>query len=155
MITALLIANRGEIAVRIARTARRLGIETIAIATEDDDGALHTRSADRTVPVGSYLDPTAITDAAARSGARAVHPGYGFLAEDAGFARAVEAAGLLWVGPPPPPLGLAGDKLEARSRAARAGIPTLTSGDPDDVGYPLVVKAAGGPPPPPLRVVRS
>jgi len=140
----LLIANRGEIAVRIARTATRLGIETVALASPADDGALHTRKSDRVAKVSSYLAADEIVATSVAVGAQAVHPGYGFLAEDADFARAVEAAGLLWAGPPPPALALAGDKLEALRVAEQTGIPTLASGSPDELGFPLLVKAAAG-----------
>src|SRR5690242_6954538 len=106
MIRRLLIANRGEIAVRVARTARERGIFTVAVSSEADRDALHTRVCDRSVEIGpaaasaSYLNISAILDAARRTGADAIHPGYGFLSENPDFAEAVESAGLLWVGPP-------------------------------------------------------
>jgi len=140
----LLVANRGEIAVRIFRTCRWLGIATVAVIAPDDEGALHARRADEVRPVGSYLLAEDVIRAAQESGADAVHPGYGFLAEDAGFAEAVLAAGLTWVGPPPHALRAAGDKLEAKRLARAAGVPTLDTGAPEEVGFPLLVKAAAG-----------
>jgi acetyl/propionyl-CoA carboxylase alpha subunit len=140
----LLVANRGEIAVRIFRTCRRLGIAGVAVATPDDEGAYHTRQADQVVRIRSYLDPEEHVRAAREADADAVHPGYGFLAESPALAEAVEAAGLAWVGPPPAVLRAAGDKLEAKRLAAVAGIPVLPSGEPDEIGYPLLVKAAAG-----------
>src|SRR6187549_4159234 len=119
----LLVANRGEIAVRIFSTCRRLGLRTVAVAGPGDEGALHTRVADTVVPVASYLDATALVDAGRESGAELVHPGYGFLAESASFAEAVIDAGLTWVGPPPEALRRGGDKLEAKRIAAAAGVP--------------------------------
>ena len=95
----LLVANRGEIAVRVFRACRELGIATVAVAPEDDAGSLHARSADETVRISSYLDAAEHVRAAQETGADAIHPGYGFLAENAGFAETVEAAGLTWVGP--------------------------------------------------------
>src|SRR5207247_1046721 len=97
----LLVANRGEIALRVFRSARALGIATVAVATADDRGSLHARSADETVEIASYLDAAELVRAARESGAGAVHPGYGFLAESAEFAASVQAASLIWVGPPP------------------------------------------------------
>jgi acetyl-CoA/propionyl-CoA carboxylase biotin carboxyl carrier protein len=151
----VLVANRGEIAVRIFRTCERLGVETVAVAAPDDEGAFHTRSADRTIAVASYLDPDDIVRAAGEAGADAVHPGYGFLAESARFAEAVERSGLVWVGPPPEALRLGGDKIAAKRIAAEAGVPVLPQGDPDDIGYPLLVKAAAGGGGRGMRVVHS
>ena len=138
----LLVANRGEIAVRIFRTCRELGIGTVAVAAPDDRGALHARSADEVVEITGYLDPEEHVRAAAETGADAIHPGYGFLAENAELAERVEAAGLAWVGPPPQALRLGGDKLAAKRVAADAGVPVVPSGDADEIGYPLLVKAA-------------
>jgi len=138
------VANRGEIAVRIFSTCRRLGLRTVAAAGPGDEGALHTRVADETVPVASYLDAHALVAAAREGGAALVHPGYGFLAESPAFAEAVLEAGLTWVGPPPDALRRGGDKLEAKRIAAAAGVPTLQAGEPDEVGFPLLVKAAAG-----------
>src|SRR5581483_7520939 len=125
----LLVANRGEIALRVFRAARALGIATVAVAAEDDAGSLHARSADETVTISSYLDSAEHVRAARGSGADAVHPGYGFLAESAGFAGAVLAAGLTWVGPPPSALRDGGDKLEAKRIARAAGVPVVPDGD--------------------------
>jgi len=158
----LLIANRGEIAARIARTAHRLGIETVAIASDADRGAPFTASCDRVVAIGgeraadSYLHIDRILGAARDSGARAVHPGYGFLSENAAFAEAVIAAGLAWVGPPPGAMRAMADKAAARQRMAAAGVPVLPGYDSAaqdidafrraaaSIGYPLMVKAAAG-----------
>jgi acetyl/propionyl-CoA carboxylase alpha subunit len=150
----LLVANRGEIAVRVFATAARLGHETVAVSAPDDAGALHTRAADRVEPVASYLDPAEIVAAARRGEAEAVHPGYGFLAESPALAQAVVDAGLVWVGPPPDVIRAAGDKLEAKRLAAEAGVPTLPTGTADDVGFPLLVKAAAGGGGRGMRVVR-
>ncbi|MEP7303673.1 MAG: biotin carboxylase N-terminal domain-containing protein [Caldimonas sp.] len=158
----LLIANRGEIAVRIARTARRLGLETIAIASDADRQAPHTRACDRVVAIGgeraadSYLRGEAIVAAARAAGAAALHPGYGFLSENAAFAEAVEAAGLLWIGPPPAAMRAMADKAAARQRMAGTGVPVLPGYDgaaqdratlrreATRLGLPLMVKAAAG-----------
>ena len=151
----LLVANRGEIAARIFRTCRRLGIASVAVVAPDDEGAFHTRRADETVAVTSYLDADALVEAARRAGADALHPGYGFLAENADFAAAVESGGLIWVGPPPAAVRAAGDKLEAKRLAGDAGVPVLASGEPDKVGYPLLVKAAAGGGGRGMRIVRD
>ena len=151
----LLVANRGEIAVRIFSTCDRLGIDTVAVAAPDDRGALHTRRAAKTIEISSYLDPGEHVRAANESGADTIHPGYGFLAENAEFAGAVEDAGLTWVGPPPTVLRAAGDKLEAKRLAAQAGVPVVPDGSPEDVGFPLIVKAAGGGGGRGMRVVSS
>ena len=151
----LLVANRGEIAVRIFRTCRRLGIETIAVAAPDDRDALHARSADRVLEIESYLDAGAIVKAAREAAADAVHPGYGFLAESAELAEAVEAAGIAFVGPTASALRQGGDKLAAKEIAREAGVPVVPHGEPEDVGYPLVVKAAAGGGGRGMRVVRA
>jgi acetyl-CoA/propionyl-CoA carboxylase, biotin carboxylase, biotin carboxyl carrier protein len=161
----LLIANRGEIAVRVIRACHELGIEAIAVYSDADADALHTRMADRAERIGpapssdSYLSVNAVIDAARRSGAEAIHPGYGFLSESASFARAVEEAGLVFVGPPPATLEALGDKLAARSSATAAGVPivpgllvplaaaadgSLPSAELEAVGFPAFVKAAAG-----------
>ena len=140
----LFVANRGEIAVRIFATCRRLGIGTVAAVGPGDESALHVRAADEAVEVASYLDAEALVSAARNAGATLVHPGYGFLAESAGFAEAVEHAGLTWVGPPPDALRRGGDKLEAKRIADTAGVPTLPTGEPEELGFPLLVKAAAG-----------
>ncbi|MFN3215006.1 MAG: biotin carboxylase N-terminal domain-containing protein [Acidimicrobiales bacterium] len=148
-ITSLLIANRGEIAIRIARTARTMGMRTVAVFVDADDHAPHVRAADEAVRLpGTYLDADAIVAAAVQTGADAVHPGYGFLSENAAFAEAVGGAGLVWVGPTPAAIAAMGDKLAAKAIAAAADVPMLASSpDPADaaaVGFPLIVKAAAG-----------
>jgi acetyl-CoA/propionyl-CoA carboxylase, biotin carboxylase, biotin carboxyl carrier protein len=158
----VLVANRGEIAVRIFRTLRELGIGAVAVYSEADRDAVHARSADEAYLVGpgpaaeSYLAIPRLLEAAARSGAEAVHPGYGFLAENAAFARAVEEAGLTWIGPPASAIELMGSKTEARTAMQAAGVPIIPGAtDPvetveevlrlgEEVGYPLIVKAAAG-----------
>src|SRR5215210_3912968 len=132
----LLVANRGEIAVRIFRTCREVGIETVAVAAPDDTGSLHARSADHTVPIASYLDAAEHVRAAQETGADAIHPGYGFLAESADFAATVAAAGLTWIGPPAAALALGGDKLAAKRVAAAAGVPVVPTGEAAELGYP-------------------
>jgi len=171
-ITRLLIANRGEIAVRIARTAHRLGIATVGVYSEPDANALHVDSVDVAVALGgatpaeSYLRGEAIIAAALATGADAVHPGYGFLAENAAFAQAVIDAGLVWVGPTPEQVTLLGDKVAAKRAALDAGVPTTSmievvdgrvAGDADgaEVTYPALVKAAAGGGGRGMRVVRS
>jgi acetyl/propionyl-CoA carboxylase alpha subunit len=151
----LLVANRGEIAVRIFRTCRELGIATVAVVAPDDTGALHARSAGEIVEVASYLYSEEHIRAASLAGADAIHPGYGFLAENADFAEAVEAAGLVFVGPTAEALRAGGDKLAAKRAAREAGVPVLDDGDPGDLGFPLLVKAAAGGGGRGMRVVRS
>ncbi|HXF98475.1 MAG TPA: biotin carboxylase N-terminal domain-containing protein [Gaiellaceae bacterium] len=151
----LLVANRGEIALRVFRTCRELGIATVAAVAPDDAGSLHARTADERVEVASYLDPEEHVRAAREAGADAIHPGYGFLAENAAFAEAVEEAGLVWVGPPAEALRRGGDKLEAKRIAREAGVPVLPDGSPEEVGFPLLVKAAAGGGGRGMRVVRS
>ncbi len=151
----LLVANRGEIALRVFRTCAELGIETVAVVAPDDSGSLHARSAGATVEIASYLDAAEHVRAARESGADAVHPGYGFLAESAELAEAVEAAGLIWVGPSPAALRAGGDKLAAKRIAREAGVPVVPTGEPDELGYPLLVKAAAGGGGRGMRVVRA
>lgn len=151
----VLVANRGEIALRVFRTCRELGIATVAVHAPDDAGSLHARSADEAVEISSYLHAEEHIGAAKAAGADAIHPGYGFLAESADFAEAVEAAGLVWIGPPPEALRLGGDKLAAKRVAREAGVAVLPDGAPEDVGFPLVVKAAAGGGGRGMRVVRS
>jgi acetyl/propionyl-CoA carboxylase alpha subunit len=151
----LLVANRGEIAVRVFRTCRALEIETVAVAAPDDVGALHTRSADETVEITGYLRSEEHIRSALSAGADAIHPGYGFLAENGDFAEAVEAAGLTWIGPPPEALRRGGDKVEAKRIAREAGVPVVPDGSPEEVGFPLLVKAATGGGGRGMRVVRS
>jgi acetyl/propionyl-CoA carboxylase alpha subunit len=155
VIRKLLVANRGEIALRVFRTCRELGIATVAVAAPDDRGSLHARSADETLEIASYLFSEEHIRAAKRAGADAIHPGYGFLAENADFAEAVNAAELVWIGPPPEALRAGGDKLEAKRIARVAGVPVVPTGEPDEIGYPLLVKAAAGGGGRGMRVVRS
>jgi 3-methylcrotonyl-CoA carboxylase alpha subunit len=159
----ILVANRGEIACRILRTCRRLGLETVAVHSDADAGSLHVSLADRAVPIGgaapaqSYLLGAKIIEAARASGADAVHPGYGFLSENEEFARDVQAAGLAWIGPDPKTIEDMGDKERARLLAKSAGVPVLPgsarfapgeSGGLEaaaaEVGFPLLVKASAG-----------
>ncbi|HVM69798.1 MAG TPA: biotin carboxylase N-terminal domain-containing protein [Gaiellaceae bacterium] len=151
----LLVANRGEIAVRIFRTCRELGVATVAVAAPDDAHALHARSADEAVPIASYLDAAEHVRAAREARADAVHPGYGFLSENAEFAEAVLEAGLTWVGPPPAALRAGGDKLAAKRIAVEAGVPVVPTGSPEEIGFPLLVKAAAGGGGRGMRVVRT
>jgi len=151
----LLVANRGEIALRVFRACRDLGIATVATVAPDDRGSLHARSADEIAEVASYLDSAEHVRAAQQTGADAIHPGYGFLAENPDFAEAVEAAGLAFVGPTPQALRAGGDKLEAKRIAAEAGAPVVPAGSPDKVGFPLIVKAAAGGGGRGMRVVRE
>ena len=157
-----MVANRGEIARRVLRTARRLGLRTVAVHSDVDAGALHVLEADQAVllgpapPAQSYLDVDAVLRAARETGVSAVHPGYGFLSENAGFARAVRAAGLVWVGPDPEAIEQMGDKINARNLMAAAGVPVAAGtaepvGDVEQavaeaarIGYPLMVKASAG-----------
>jgi len=155
VIRKLLVANRGEIALRVFRTCRELGIATVAVVAPDDKGSLHARVADETVDVESYLFSEEHIRAAKQTGAEAVHPGYGFLAENADFAEAVNAAELVWVGPPPDALRAGGDKLEAKRIAQAAGVPVVPTGEPEELGFPLLVKAAAGGGGRGMRVVRS
>src|SRR5262249_48686760 len=150
-VRAVLVANRGEIALRVFRAARARGLEAIAVAERDDRGSLHARSADRVVEISSYLDPAEHLRAAAATGADAVHPGYGFLAENADFAAAVDAAGLRWIGPPASALRAGGDKMAAKRIARDAGVPTV----PDAEQPPLIVKAAAGGGGRGMRIVRD
>jgi acetyl/propionyl-CoA carboxylase alpha subunit len=155
LIRKLLVANRGEIALRVFRAARELEIATVAVVAPDDKGSLHARSADETMEVASYLFSEEHIRAAKQSGADAIHPGYGFLAESPDFAEAVNAAGLTWIGPSPEALRAGGDKLEAKRLAREAGVPVVPSGEPDEIGFPLVVKAAAGGGGRGMRVVRD
>jgi len=169
----LLIANRGEIARRIMRTARRMGLRTVAVYSDADAHALHVREVDAAVRIGgaapreSYLNIPAIIDAANRAGADAVHPGYGFLAENAKFAETVIDAGLTWIGPRPLAIHMMGDKGLARCIAREAGIPVIPGYDGEEqddpafheaagrIGYPLMIKAAFGGGGRGMRVVRD
>ena len=151
----LLVANRGEIAVRIFRTCRELAIGTVAVTAPDDRSALHARVADESVEISSYLHSEEHIRAASSAGADAIHPGYGFLAENADFAEAVGAAGLTWIGPPAEALRLGGDKLAAKRIAGEAGVPVVPTGEASELGFPLVVKAAAGGGGRGMRVVRE
>jgi len=162
MISSILVANRGEIARRVMRTARRLGVRSIAVFSDADAGSAHVRDADTSVRIGgaaardSYLRPDAILSAARDTGAEAVHPGYGFLAENAEFAEAVMAAGLVWIGPPPAAIRAMGLKDSAKRLMSAAGVP-VTPGylgedqDPKrllseakEIGWPVLIKAVAG-----------
>ncbi len=151
----LLVANRGEIALRVFRAARELGIGTVAVVAPDDTGSLHGRSADEKVEISSYLHSEEHIRAAKESGAQAIHPGYGFLAENPEFAEAVEAAGLIFVGPSPEALRRAGDKLEAKRLARIEGVPVVEEGTPEELGFPLMIKATAGGGGRGMRVVRD
>jgi acetyl-CoA/propionyl-CoA carboxylase biotin carboxyl carrier protein len=171
--TKVLVANRGEIAIRIFRTLRELGISPVAVYSEADRGSLHVGFADEAYLVGpgapaeSYLNEERILDAAKRAGVDALHPGYGFLAENAGFARAVGAAGLVWIGPPPEAMELMGSKVAARQTMSAAGVPIIPgttepaeSADEvrrlgDELGWPIAIKASAGGGGKGLKVVAS
>jgi len=162
MFSKLLIANRGEIACRVIRTARRMGIKTVAVYSEADAGALHVAMADEALPIGpapareSYLAIPKIIAAARASGAEAIHPGYGFLSENADFAEACERAGLIFVGPPAEAIRAMGDKAAAKTLMEQAGVPVILGYHRADqseatlvkaaaqVGYPLLIKASAG-----------
>ncbi len=162
IIRSVLIANRGEIAVRVIRTCRRLGIRTVAVHSDADAGACHARLADVAVRIGpapardSYLDADAILDAARRQAVDAIHPGYGFLSENAGFVRRCEAAGFIFVGPSAAIVQSMGSKIEAKRIAEAAGVPTVPGYHGDDqgdatlraeagrIGFPLLIKASAG-----------
>jgi acetyl-CoA carboxylase biotin carboxylase subunit len=162
MLSKILIANRGEIALRVVRAARDLGITSVAAYSEADGDSLHVRHADESVCIGparsaqSYLDIEAIIDAARRAGAEAVHPGYGYLAENGDFARACEDAGLAFIGPTPENLDLAGDKIKAKSIINEAGVPIVPSSPggvesveeavafASEMDYPVMIKASAG-----------
>ena len=171
--TKVLVANRGEIAVRVMRTLRELEVETVAVYSEADRGALHPAIADEAFLLGpgpageSYLRGDLIIEVALRAGAEAIHPGYGFLAENPAFARDIEAAGLVWIGPPADAIEAMGSKIAARARMRDAGVPVVpgttapagSAGDvlaaADEIGYPVAVKASAGGGGKGLRVARS
>jgi len=162
MFKKILIANRGEIACRIIATAKRMGIRTVAVYSDADAEALHVRQADEAVRIGppkaaeSYLDIARIVTACRETGAEAVHPGYGFLSENEDFAAAIEAAGIVFIGPPPAAIAALGDKIAAKKIAQQAGVSTVpghldTAADADkaiaaarEIGYPVMIKAAAG-----------
>src|SRR3954465_11563782 len=171
--TKILVANRGEITVRVCRTLRELDIASVAIYSEADRGSMHAAFADEAYLVGpgtpseSYLNQERILDAAQRSGAEAIHPGYGFLAENADFARAVEAAGIVWIGPPAEAMELMGSKVAARQTMSAAGVPIIPgTTEPvesaegvrclgDEFGWPIAIKASAGGGGKGLKVVAS
>ena len=162
MFSRILIANRGEIACRIIGTARRMGISTVAVFSEADANALHADMADEAVGIGpaeaarSYLDMDRIIEAALRTGAEAIHPGYGFLSENAAFVEACEAAGLVFIGPNPHAIRMMGDKIQSKKCAAKAGVSVVPGhvGEietaeeavriAEDIGYPVMIKASAG-----------
>src|SRR5262249_35835154 len=158
----VLVANRGEIAVRVIRTLRAMGIRSVAVYSDADAGARHVTEADMAVRIGpatardSYLSIAAVVDAARRTGAEAVHPGYGFLSENAEFAAALDAAGITFIGPPTAAIETMGDKIAAKAAVAQFGVPVVPGiarpglnddeliGAADEIGYPLLVKPAAG-----------
>jgi len=173
MFEKILIANRGEIALRIVRACQELGVTAVAVYSEADEFSPHVLSAEEAVPIGpppaaeSYLDMDRLLDAARRTGAQAIHPGYGFLAENPEFARRVEEAGLAYIGPPAEAIRAMGDKTEARARMLAAGVPVIPGSegpidsleqardDADRIGYPVLLKAAAGGGGKGMRVVES
>ena len=163
-ITSVLVANRGEIARRVHHTVRALGMSTVAVFSDADADAPHTREADAAVrlpgntPAETYLRGDLVIAAAQAAGADAIHPGYGFLSENAGFARDVIAAGLTWVGPPVAAIEAMGSKIEAKKMMAAAGVPMLTDLEPADVTsdmLPVLIKASAGGGGRGMRVVRT
>lgn len=168
MFDTVLVANRGEIAVRVIRTLRALGVRSVAVFSDADADARHVREADTAVRLGpapaaeSYLSAERLLEAAARTGAQAVHPGYGFLAENAAFARACEAAGLVFIGPPADAISLMGDKIRAKETVEAAGVPVVPGGrDPElaeaarALGAPVLLKPSAGGGGKGMRLVRD
>src|SRR6201990_194312 len=162
MFSKILIANRGEIACRVIKTARRLGVKTVAVYSDADAGARHVAMADEAVHIGgsaardSYLVVDKILDAVKRTGAEAVHPGYGFLSENAGFAEACGKEGIVFIGPPPPAIRAMGSKSEAKKIMEKAKVPLVPGYHGDDqspellakeaarIGFPVLIKASAG-----------
>src|SRR5688500_10583849 len=162
MLQRILTANRGEIAVRVMRACREMGIESVAVYSDADAQALHVSVADHAVRIGpaaavdSYLSIEAILEAARETGADAIHPGYGFLSENAAFARACEGAGIVFIGPPPDAIERMGSKIAAREVAERAGVPVVPGRVPADqsdaalvdaarsIGFPVLLKPSAG-----------
>lgn len=173
MFNKILIANRGEIACRIIQTLRRMGIQSVAVYSEADKNALHVEMANEAYPIGpapavdSYLNEKAILDVAKKCQAEAIHPGYGFLSENAHFAKSVQNAGIVFIGPDPEAILTMGDKLKAKHMALKAGVYCLPGGDKalseiskakklaEEIGYPLMVKAVGGGGGKGMRIVRK
>src|ERR1700679_716944 len=172
MFKKILIANRGEIALRILRACRELGVKTVAVHSEVDARALHVRFADEAVCIGpaaaarSYLNVPAIISAAEITAADAIHPGYGFLSENAEFARICDKCGITFIGPTPEAMRAWGDKVTARKNAARFGLPLLTGSqvlesaehatrEANRIGYPVILKASGGGGGRGMRIVRA
>jgi len=150
----VLIANRGEIAVRVARTCHALGLEVVTVHTEPDAGSPHVLVGERAVAIDSYVDPGELCQVALDTGCEAIHPGYGFLSENPTFARAVDDAGLIFIGPPASAMEVMGSKHTARAAMLDAGVPVVPGtepGDPetlaaaaDELGYPVFLKAVAG-----------
>ena len=164
MITSVLVANRGEVARRVFRTCRDLGLATVAVYSDADAASPHVRDADSAVhlpgnaPADTYLRADLLVEAARKAGADAVHPGYGFLSENAGFARAVQQAGLVWIGPQPDAIDAMGSKIESKRMMAAAGVPVLEELKPDAVterDLPVLIKASAGGGGRGMRVVRA
>ncbi|MFQ5870049.1 MAG: biotin carboxylase N-terminal domain-containing protein, partial [Candidatus Zixiibacteriota bacterium] len=173
MFKKILVANRGEIAVRVIRACREMGITPVAVFSEADRRSLHLRLAEEAYPIGpppsisSYLVMEKLIEVAKKSGAEAIHPGYGFLAENANFAEMVESEGLTFIGPPPEAIRLLGDKLEARQTMVEAGLPVVPGtpkgvSSPEEVksfiaqfGLPVLIKAAYGGGGKGMRIIRD
>ncbi|HEY9367146.1 biotin carboxylase N-terminal domain-containing protein, partial [Streptomyces sp.] len=168
MFDTVLVANRGEIAVRVIRTLRAMGVRSVAVYSDADADARHVREADTAVRLGpppaseSYLSVPALIEAARRTGAQAVHPGYGFLAENAGFAAACAVAGLAFIGPPASAISLMGDKIRAKETVKAAGVPVVPgAADPEleaaarELGAPVLLKPSAGGGGKGMRLVRD